>query len=91
MATAAKKGSAQQLDATAKKKLIIACVMLGLAVVLIGWNLIGSTRNPNSGPAVSEQQQQQIEETHKQEIKKVIEQSNEGYRGKTPPAAPSGA
>jgi hypothetical protein len=91
MATAVKKGASSQLDPAAKKKVIIACVMLGLAVVLIGWNLIGSTGNPNAGPSVSEPQAQQMEETHKKELQKVKEETDKGYKGNTPPAAPSGA
>lgn len=96
MATAAKrtgtKGTASmQFDAAAKKKIIIAGVMLVLAAALIIYNLMGTARNPNAGPSLSQAEEQKIEETHKQEIKKVIEETNQGYRGGTPPANPSGA
>ena len=92
MATASKaksKKGGSQLDQRAKIKLIAASVLLVLA---LGWILIWAIGPGGAAPSeeLSQEEVQQLHEERQQEIKKVQEELQEKYGGRTPPA-PAGS
>ena len=89
MATAGKATS--QMDQRAKVKLIAASAVLLVAIVWIIYYATSMGGPAKGGPTLSASEQAAMEETHAKELEKVKEQTNEGYRGKKPPAPPSGS
>jgi hypothetical protein len=75
------------MDPKAKKKLIAASVVLGVAVVWIIVYLSSMGGEP-AAPVLSPEEAQVLETQHAEEMEKIKKTSNEGYRGGRPPGPP---
>ena len=85
MASSAKGGA--QLDQKSKVKLIAASAVLVIAVVWIVYWFAMMNAKPST-PSLSASEKAALEEEHTQQLEKVKEETNKGYRGGKPPGPP---